>query len=588
MAKKFFTDESLATLISKIKEFVTNSVITPDWNAAEGEAGHVANRTHYIESPNEFTWDGDMTGKITMDMSLIGNDGVYLVKVSDIVPSHEHLIGARLSLSFGDSREITSNMIDDSIPGAYIIDGSNLAVVYNINSVNAAMGIPEGYLTNGTYFSFNSNTGYYVNYFSTGEVHKLDKRFLPNVPGKIVTGEVFTVDETEVVAGNRAEIFNSLFCNIATGDDSHAEGYYTTASGGSSHAEGYKTTASGSCSHAEGGSTTASGGCSHAEGDYTTASGPASHAEGDHTTASKWGSHAEGINTTASEYASHAEGHATTASGMYSHAEGEDTTASGRASHAEGDNTTASDQAAHAEGVNTTASGSFSHAEGVNTTASEYCSHAEGFYTIASGHYSHAQGKYNIEDTEEKYAHIVGNGASSSARSNAHTLDWDGNAWFAGDVYVGGTSGTNKDEGSKKLATEEFVMDNVGDLTQYRRGMLIGVMFDDSYDGTTLDNVKLKIYSHDMTFAELNNMIYTGVDVTIDFAWTRFRLSDGEYPMGYNFYSSNIDGSVRLKIRLNDYGMTLSVVDEELITVDDIDEICGATIEVANLSEVEF
>ena len=35
--------------------------------------------------------------------------------------------------------------------------------------------------------------------------------------------------------------------------------------------------------------------------------------------------------------------------------------------------------------------------------------------------------------------------------------DWNGNAWYAGDVYVGSTSGTNKDEGSKKLATEEYV-----------------------------------------------------------------------------------------------------------------------------------
>ena len=49
------------------------------------------------------------------------------------------------------------------------------------------------------------------------------------------------------------------------------------------------------------------------------------------------------------------------------------------------------------------------------------------------------------------YVHIVGNGASSSALSNAHTLDWSGNAWFAGDVYVGSTSGTNKDDGSVAL-----------------------------------------------------------------------------------------------------------------------------------------
>jgi hypothetical protein len=54
------------------------------------------------------------------------------------------------------------------------------------------------------------------------------------------------------------------------------------------------------------------------------------------------------------------------------------------------------------------------------------------------------------------YAHIVGNGIDEERRSNAHTLDWSGNAWFAGDVYIGSTSRTNKDEGSKKLATEEY------------------------------------------------------------------------------------------------------------------------------------
>ena len=37
------------------------------------------------------------------------------------------------------------------------------------------------------------------------------------------------------------------------------------------------------------------------------------------------------------------------------------------------------------------------------------------------------------------HAFIVGNGTSNDDRSNAHTLDWDGNAWFAGKVYIGGT-----------------------------------------------------------------------------------------------------------------------------------------------------
>ena len=147
--------------------------------------------------------------------------------------------------------------------------------------------------------------------------------------------------------------------------------------------------------------------------------------------------------------------------GEYAWAEGRKTTASGNYSHAEGGGTTASGTVSHAEGDSTTASGTVSHAEGDNTTASGTTSHAEGWGTTAQGNNQHVQGKFNIADTTS--AHIVGNG-SPSKRSNAHTLDWSGNAWFAGDVYTGSTSGTNKDDGSKKLATEEYVINLVGGI----------------------------------------------------------------------------------------------------------------------------
>lgn len=169
----------------------------------------------------------------------------------------------------------------------------------------------------------------------------------------------------------------------------------------------------------------------------------------------------EGYYITASGAYSHAEGRETTASGSYSHAEGYGTIASGISSHAEGYYTTASGSSAHAEGYGTTASGMYSHAEGAGTTASRGYSHAEGYYTTASGMSSHAQnrgtyasknaqtslGTYNIKDTSTttihpsgiasygQYAVIVGNGTSDTARSNALTVDWNGNAEAAGDYY---------------------------------------------------------------------------------------------------------------------------------------------------------
>jgi hypothetical protein len=228
--------------------------------------------------------------------------------------------------------------------------------------------------------------------------------------GKDLEGQTFTIDGTEVTAAANAEIFGDYDNNIAVGQWSIAEGSGTVANGRASHAEGAMTQALNDGTHTEGYQTKATGYWSHAEGELTTVSSYASHAEGSYCT----------LPNGTKRYG----------------------TASGYASHVEGG------------GCHTT--GSCSHAEGLATTASGAQSHVEGRYTIAASGAQHVEGIANIEDTSDAYIHIAGNG-SFDARSNAYTLDWNGNAWFSGDVYVSSTSGINKDEGSKKLATEEYV-----------------------------------------------------------------------------------------------------------------------------------
>lgn len=98
------------------------------------------------------------------------------------------------------------------------------------------------------------------------------------------------------------EIFNDYKNNAATGSNSHAEGYCTTASGRGSHAEGYRCEASGGYSHAEGNMCKAIGDYSHAEGDHTEARGVESHAEGWCTIASMPYQHVEGIFNETGEY----------------------------------------------------------------------------------------------------------------------------------------------------------------------------------------------------------------------------------------------------------------------------------------------
>lgn len=129
-------------------------------------------------------------------------------------------------------------------------------------------------------------------------------------------------------------------------------------------------------------------------------------------------------------------GDRTKATGENSHAEGTQCEALGDSSHAEGIQTKASGLWSHAEGSQTRANGPGSHAEGTGSWATGSSSHAEGYGTEAAGEYQHVQGKHNVIDEANKFAAIVGNGADILNKSNAYALDWDGNLYLKGGVYV--------------------------------------------------------------------------------------------------------------------------------------------------------
>lgn len=113
---------------------------------------------------------------------------------------------------------------------------------------------------------------------------------------------------------NRPEFKNFSSCeiyiktSIASGLNSHAEGFQTAAIGDESHAEGYNTTTKGAYSHAEGEKTTAMGLSSHAEGCDTEAGEAYSHVEGFHTSTQGVAAHAEGDNTIAGSDYQHVQG----------------------------------------------------------------------------------------------------------------------------------------------------------------------------------------------------------------------------------------------------------------------------------------
>ena len=112
---------------------------------------------------------------------------------------------------------------------------------------------------------------------------------------------------------------------------------------------------------------------------------------------------------------------------------------------------TVTKEAAFAYGMSPLAEGPGSIAMGIGTEAKGRASQAFGNYTIASGRSATVIGQCNIEDTDTatyasygegagKYLFIIGNGTmtaqNSIIRSNAMTVDWEGNQWLAGRMTI--------------------------------------------------------------------------------------------------------------------------------------------------------
>ena len=196
--------------------------------------------------------------------------------------------------------------------------------------------------------------------------------------------------------------------------------------------------------------------------------------------------------------------------GTGSSAIGYNVEASGASSHAEGSYTQASGASSHAEGDSTQALGDTSHAEGYRTAASGKNSHAEGTYTIASGENQHAQGRYNIVDNNNKYAHIVGNG-NSSTDSNAHTLDWEGNGWYAGKLSQEGTPTEDKD-----LVTKKYVDDKVKDtlVTTNISGTTLALTVNKYQTATVVDGTEITLPAV-TSFTKIHLFFSTTADLTL-------------------------------------------------------------------------
>lgn len=218
--------------------------------------------------------------------------------------------------------------------------------------------------------------------------------------------------------------------NTAGGDDSHVEGHENKILGSYGHGEGYgnKDSSSSYAIHMEGGSNSAEGrsSYSHLEGEGNkTTGGSYIHLEGTYN---------EMLNSSARSV--HMEGSSNKSSGSDSHNEGGYNVLVGNYSHLEGyDNTELENSSLnHIEGNYNKAGGQYNHVEGNGNTAGGYGIHVSGLNNKGTGQYQAVYGKYNAENGNAAF--IVGGGTSDSERKNIYMLDWQGNAFFAGDVHI--------------------------------------------------------------------------------------------------------------------------------------------------------
>lgn len=177
--------QSIKNLLSKKAD--KSEIVQSDWNQTDETAtDYVKNRTHWDSRKTEkisISFDGVLDGKEYLDIN--GDGSLYVVKVSDLTPSIEEVVGGTFSIvengEVVDTIEVTTDLVQQNSDTLYGIDGDSIMVALE----DADIG--NGFvLAKGTWFLMwieEDLVGYYsdLSYSKeSGELHKLDAKYLPD------------------------------------------------------------------------------------------------------------------------------------------------------------------------------------------------------------------------------------------------------------------------------------------------------------------------------------------------------------------------------------------------------------------------
>lgn len=186
----------IKSMISAIKSWVKREIVTStaDWDENNSsKTNHIKNRTHYDARERHdvrLTFNGNLEGMECVPHPIFG--GTY-VKISDLAPTAEELIGGKVILKIGD--EIIYDEIQEVLepgPGIRVYTGSTEAVFLDAPYTETNLTLSAG-----TWFLFldQDDIATYITELSytatSGELKKLDSKYMPD--------NVVTVDTSDGV-----------------------------------------------------------------------------------------------------------------------------------------------------------------------------------------------------------------------------------------------------------------------------------------------------------------------------------------------------------------------------------------------------
>ena len=184
-----------------------------DWNAAEGDPGHVLNRTHWEETTtvvgDTLTWDGNSEGLV----GSTSRDGITYYKISDNVFTDEQMKTMTLHVSIDESFVFAEDW--ETMQGMYIIATEDCTISYMVASVRKdgavcnGITFPEkgfyyGSVSGGVYFADKVTSTEPIFKTVTTTLKPLDEKYLPILtsPGgkkfKLSVDDSGTLTATEV------------------------------------------------------------------------------------------------------------------------------------------------------------------------------------------------------------------------------------------------------------------------------------------------------------------------------------------------------------------------------------------------------